>query len=162
MTKILCAIDDQIHSGWAVDVAIRVAGVMSATLTFFMVNTPVLPGPGSAIYRWRQEDIDCLFAEAIRRAKAAGLYDTRCISVTGADIPALVLHEATLQRVDYIVVGTDYEHGLLGALRTSISRAIAANSPCPTVVVNRSLNSQPQPSANVKRHSTHSSPEGNR
>ena len=141
LKKILCAIDDQEHSGRAADTAIEIARKMSSALVFFMANPAVLPGRGPMIYRWTRDYIDGYFAQARARARRSGVYDTKCITKNAVDVTRSILLEAEKEEADYIVVGSDCRPGLLRNWKSSITRDVAARAPCPTIIVH---SEQPQ------------------
>lgn len=135
ITRVFCAIDDQEHSGRAVDTAVEIARTMSSALTFFMANPAVLPGRGPMFYRWTKDYINGYFAEARTRARRSGVYDARCITKNVSDIPRAILIEAENANADYIVVGSNCRPGPFGNWRYSITREVAAKALCPTIIV---------------------------
>lgn len=136
MTRsVLCAIDDQEHSGWSADTAIYIARVTSSALVFFMVNTMILPGKGPAVYRWTEDEIESYFTEARRRARHAGLFDVACRTKAVIDIAKAILELAREIDASFIVVGSNSRPGLFQTWRASISREVASRSSCPTVIV---------------------------
>ena len=116
ITRVFCAIDDQEHSGRAVDTAVEIARTMSSALTFFMANPAVLPGRGPMFYRWTKDYINGYFAEARTRARRSGVYDARCITKNVSDIPRAILIEAENANANYIVVGLKLPTGTVRQL----------------------------------------------
>ena len=147
LKRIFCAIDDQEHSGRAVDTAIDIARTMSSALIFFMANPAVLPGRGPMIYRWTKDYINGYFSEARARARRSGVLDTRCITKNASDISGAILLEAENANADFIVVGSNSRPGIFSNWKHSITREVAAKAPCPTIIVH----SEPQEQNVVSR-----------
>ncbi len=135
LKRIFCAIDDQEHSGRAVDTAIDIARTMSSALIFFMVNPAIMPGRGPMISRWTKDYINGYFAQARARAKQSGVFDTRCITKNANDITDAILLEAEKANADFIVVGSNSRPGPFRNWKYSITREVAAKAPCPTIIV---------------------------
>ena len=114
--KVLSAIDDGEHSGYAADAAIKIARDTSSMLIFFMANPAVLPGRGPLVYLWTKDYIDGYFAQARARARQSGVYDIQCITKNTVDIARSILSEAENAEVDYIVVGSNCRPGFLQTL----------------------------------------------
>ena len=129
------AIDDQKHSGWAADSAIYLARATSSMIVFLMANPAVLPGRGPMIYRWTKDYIEEYFRQAKSRARKAGVYDVKCITKNTLDISKTILSEALKAQAQYIVLGSDCHRGIFGNWKQSISREVAANAHCPTIIV---------------------------
>jgi nucleotide-binding universal stress UspA family protein len=147
LMRVFCAIDDQEHSGRAVDTAIDIARAMSSAVIFFMANPAVLPGRGPMIYRWTKDYIDGYFAQARTRARRSGIYDTTCITKNVSDLTGAILLEAENANADFIIVGSNCRRGPFGNWKYSITREIAAKAPCPTIIVH----SKPQQHTVVSR-----------
>ncbi|HUQ38298.1 MAG TPA: universal stress protein [Aestuariivirga sp.] len=143
ITKILNAIDDQEQSGKSVDAAIDIARATSSTLVFFMANPAVLPGRGALFYRYTMDFIGDYFDQARRRASFGGVYDVKCITKNCIDITRSILAEAEKEHVDYIVLGSDRRRGRLANWKYSISQAVAASAPCPTIIVHSEVSRKP-------------------
>jgi nucleotide-binding universal stress UspA family protein len=147
LTRVFCAIDDQEHSGRAVNTAIDIARTMSSTLIFFMANPAVMPGRGPQIYLWTKKYIEGYFDQARRRARQSGVFDTQCITKNATDVTAAILLEAENTNADYIVVGSNYRPGPFRSWKYSITREVAARAHCPTIIVH----SEPQEQTLVSR-----------
>lgn len=135
ITRVFNAIDDQEHSGRAVDAAIEIANATSSTLIFFVANPAVLPGRGPTVYLWTEEYIREYFTQARARARQAGLYDITCITKNVLDIAKSILVEAENAAADYIVLGSNCRPSALSSWRHSITRAVVAQAHCPTLIV---------------------------
>ena len=147
LTRVFCAIDDQEHSGRAVDTAIDIARATSSKLIFFMANPAVLPGRGPVVYRWTKDYIKGYFNQARARARQSGVYDTGCIAKNATDITKAILRAAEDEEADYIVVGSNYQPGPLRNWKYSITREVAARTHCPTIIVH----AEPEPRNLVSR-----------
>lgn len=134
-TKIFIAIDDQEHSGYAVDKAIEIARISASQLIFFMANPAVLPGRGPVVHRWTKDYIDGYFNNARSRSRQSGVYDTIFVTKNAVDVETAILAEAKSVEADYIVVGSNCAPRLLGDWRHSISRVVAMKAHCPTIIV---------------------------
>lgn len=135
ISRVFSAIDDQEHSGRAADAAIEIARVTSSTLIFFMANPAVLPGRGPMIYRWTKDYIGGYFTQARARARQSGVYDTKCITKNTVDVARSILVEAENAEADYIVVGSNCRPRAFANWKSSITREVAANAHCPTIIV---------------------------
>jgi nucleotide-binding universal stress UspA family protein len=135
LTRVFCAIDDQEHSGRAVDTAIDIARTTSSRLIFFMANPAVLPGRGPVVYRWTKDYIREYFSEARARARQSGVYDTDCIARNATDVTRAILLAAEDEAADYIVLGSNYRPGPFRNWKYSITRDVAARAHCPTIIV---------------------------
>ena len=135
ITKILTAIDDQEHSGRAVDAAIDIARATSSALVFFMANPAVMPGRGPLFYRYTKDYIGDYFEQARKRARFGGVHDVKCVTENCIDITSSILTEAEKEQADYIVIGSDRKRGPLASWKYSISQDVAVGAPCPTIIV---------------------------
>lgn len=135
-SQLFCAIDDQEHSGWAVDVAIEIARTMAARLIFFMANPAVLQSNGLPVYRWTQEYIDAFFDEVTWRSKANGIEDVECFAKNADDIVDSILFELRKADADFIILGSNHraDTASVGG-RRSVSHQLAGKSHCPLIVV---------------------------
>jgi nucleotide-binding universal stress UspA family protein len=147
LTRVFCAIDDQEHSGRAVNTAIDIARATSSKLIFFMANPAVLPGRGPLVYRWTKDYIKEYFSEAQARARQSGVYDTDCIARNVIDVTRAILRAAEDEDADYIVVGSNHRPGPLRNWKHSITREVAARAHCPTIIVH----AEPEPRSMVSR-----------
>ena len=102
-----------------------------------MANPAILPGRGSPIYPWTKDYIDGYFDLARARAQKSGVYGTRCVTKNTVDVAKAIFEEAEIAEADYIVVGSNCRPGLFNNWKYSITRLVALNAHCPTIIVHR-------------------------
>lgn len=144
---ILCSIDDQAHSGWAVDTAIGLSRDLGFGILFFMPNFEILPltassyptvtHTGCVVYCWSKEEIDTFFAEARKRAWLGGVTEVRFLTKNVRDIVSSVILTAEQERADYLVVGCSFQPSLFKNASSALSWQISLSAPCPTIIVRK-------------------------
>lgn len=147
MTKVLCAFDASEPSLLAAHAAAWLTQALGAQLELVYVvdhdDLPALPPHGAGIdpdvrdaLPLIQEQIAEDAACADLRATLAGLPDTDVTGtvLTGAPVTA-IRRRATDTEAALVVAGTAARQGLQRLLHGSVSGALAADAPCPVMVV---------------------------
>ena len=144
---ILCLIDDQAHSGWAVDTAIGLSRNLGFGIVFFVANFEVMPmttssyatvtRAGYVVYCWSDEDIESFFAEARKRAWLRGVTDVRLLAKKVRDIVSSVIATVENEHADYLVLGCSFRPSLFRSASSALSWQISLAAPCPTIIVRK-------------------------
>jgi nucleotide-binding universal stress UspA family protein len=134
--KILCAVDDSEYSKAAVAVAVELAKVMDAEVTFLAVNQ-LLGGYGHggiSTYLWDNATLKRVLEGATAAAKKAGLKASKTESAKSRDIGRAIVVYAEENGIDHVVVGTGGKSGVSRLMLGSISSDVLARAHCPVTV----------------------------
>ena len=134
--RILCGVDDSLHAGRAVDVAITLASRLGTELVFVAVNRRSSASGFPPIRTWSDAEVEKLLAAASRKARERGVHNPLRVVADARDVAGAIIECAAEQGADHIVVGSG-KPSLAGRLLLgSVSEAVVRLAPC-TVTVAR-------------------------
>lgn len=141
VNKLLCATDGSHASDKAVDYAIELAQGLHADLTFLTVKHMTAEGARDSAY-WDSVVLEAADAQvahelhaAEAKARAAGLVDVKCVSISGHNIAAAIVDYAERNGHDHIVTGSVGRTGVARLLLGSIASDVVAKAHAPVTIV---------------------------
>ena len=150
-THILVALDESQPAEWALDLAIRVANEMKATISLVHVAAPPHmgfdPTSQSTLLKLAAADHPVLAAGRVRLP-----HDLAGELILREGEPILEIVQAARDRgVDLIVIGSHGRTGLGRAILGSTAEAVVRRAPCPVLTVSQPPSSEILASSEIPR-----------